>query len=546
MIDLKLCFLLSVMHNPILPGFNPDPSISYFDGKYYIITSSFQWYPGLPIYESEDLRNWRLIGSVLRDASWPDLRRIGDSAGIWAPCLTRADNLWWVVFTVASGSRYHVYECQNYVITSPSLLGPWSEPVFLNATGNDPSLFHDDDGRKWLVNTAQDKIGEGEGHMGTLLSEYSPEQRRLVGPTKLIFPGTDLGIPEGSKLHKHGGLYYLLVAEGGTEYGHAVTVARARDIWGPYEVHPDNPVLSARGAPQSRIQRAGHADLVTLPDGQVAVVYLASRPVGLRSHLGRETFLARGRWALDGWLRLDSSLPLRDLPNFALSPQKIPFGSERDEFDSEILGLMWNGLRKPYSDLIDLKSTPGWLRLKLTPSFFDSIENPAIVARRVCDHLYQASTRMKFAPADKQHFAGLICYYDTRRFYFLGLGLGAAGTPSVFLCEKGAAREFRILACVAAPSQPELVLGVRCDGEKFTFWYADVDGQNRQTIGPPCDALILSDEQAEIIDPVKTYGFTGSFVGVAGYNIWGKGADPAFDWFEYRPMGDFWEHPELK
>jgi xylan 1,4-beta-xylosidase len=247
-------------HNPILPGFNPDPSICRAGDDFYIATSSFQWWPGVPIYHSRDLRHWELVSYALTDPAHLDLRRIGDSAGIWAPCLSYADGLFWLIFTVASGGRQHTYECPNYLTTAADPRGPWSAPVYLNTTGNDPSLFHDDDGRKWLVNTEFVWAPGYRAHNGTVLQEYSVAERRLIGPARNIFGGTALGTPEGSKLHKHNGWYYLVTAEGGTEYGHAMTVSRSRDIWGPYQVHPQNPVLTAKDDPANPIQRAGHGD----------------------------------------------------------------------------------------------------------------------------------------------------------------------------------------------------------------------------------------------------------------------------------------------
>jgi len=141
------------MINPIVPGFNPDPAICRSGDDFYIATSSFQWWPSVPIYYSRDLHHWMLVAYGLTDPTYADLRRIGDSAGIWAPSLTYTDGLFWLVFTIASGSRQHCYECWNYLTTAPDVVGPWSGPIYLNATGNDPSLFHDEDGRKWLVNT---------------------------------------------------------------------------------------------------------------------------------------------------------------------------------------------------------------------------------------------------------------------------------------------------------------------------------------------------------------------------------------------------------
>jgi xylan 1,4-beta-xylosidase len=522
-------------YNPILPGFNPDPAICRRGDDFYIATSSFQWWPGIPIYHSRDLRNWELIGYALTDPSHADLRRIGDGAGIWAPSLTYADGLFWLVFTIASGSRQHTYECHNFLTTAPDPRGPWSEPIYLNSTGNDPSLFHDDDGRKWLVNTEFVWSPGYPVHRGILLQEYSVSEKRLVGPVRNIFRGTELGIPEGAKLYKHNGWYYLMIAEGGTGYGHAVTMARSRNIWGPYEVHPENPILTARDDPQNPIQRAGHADLVTVSGNRVAVVYLASRPIKRRSILGRETFLASARWDEDGWLRLDSKRPQIELPDFGLEEVPVKGFPERDDFDSPELGLWWTSLRQPIGELADLRSRPGWLILRGTPSPPDSFIRPSIIARRIQHHSFSAETLLEFAPQEMQQWAGLICYYDTRHWYFLHRQFDEKlGACIALYARFRPIPRYERLAQVAIPNVAVVRLGVDCDGHFFRFRFALGERGDWQTIGEPQDALVLSDEFVEEHDPVPNYGFTGAHVGLCSYDITGRAKPPAFDWFEYR------------
>ncbi len=521
-------------HNPIIAGFAPDPAICRRGDEFFLANSSFQWWPGVPLYRSRDLLNWELFGYGLTDPKLADLRRIGDSAGIWAPSLTYADDLFWLVFSPASGSRQHGYESPNYLTTANELSGPWSPPVFLNASGNDASLFHDSDGRKWVVNTSLNRTPGAKGHAGTLLQEYSVSEKRLVGPVKNIFPGTALGVPEGSKLYKHDGWYFLMIAEGGTEYGHAVTMARSRNIWGPYEVHPENPILTARQDEGNPIQRAGHADMVALPDGRVALVYLASRPVDKRSMLGRETFLAEAQWCDDGWLRLKHSSPQLDLPDFGLIPAPAAHEPDRDDFDGPRLGLCWNTLRQPMEAFQDLQSRPGWLVLQPTTSFLTSIEKPNLLARRIRHHAFTAETLLDFLPSEIQQWAGLVCYYDTRHWYFLHRQFDSNQGQSIALYTKGPDSSLKELARAGISGNSTIRLGVDCDGRTLQFRFAEGTTSPWHELGPPQNALVLSDEFVEKGDAIPGFGFTGTFVGMACFDSTGRGPRPAYDWFEYR------------
>ena len=296
----------SRIRNPILPGFNPDPSIVRAGDDYYIATSTFEWYPGVQIHHSRDLVHWRLLTRPLTRASQLNMLGDPDSCGIWAPCLSYSDGLFYLIYTdvkrygratqgAAAGASLR--DTHNYLVTSPRIDGEWSDPVYLNSSGFDPSLFHDDDGRKYLVNMRWDHRPGHNRFSGIALQEYSIEQRKLVRETHLIFEGTPLGFTEGPHLYKRGGYYYLLTAEGGTGWGHAVTMARSRELRGPYELHPDVHILTSRHRPDIELQRAGHADLVETQTGETYMVHLCGRPLRNRGRctLGREP--ASNRWS---------------------------------------------------------------------------------------------------------------------------------------------------------------------------------------------------------------------------------------------------------
>ncbi|KKY37099.1 putative glycoside hydrolase family 43 protein [Diaporthe ampelina] len=229
------------IRNPILPGFNADPSILRVGEGYYIATSTFEWFPGVQIHHSTDLANWDLVCRPLSRKSQLDMRGDPDSCGVWAPCLTHDGEKFWLVYTDVKRKDGSFKDAHNYIVHSENITGPWSDPVYANSSGFDPSLFHDPtSGKKWFVNMLWDHRRRGglldnSAFAGIVLQEFDPAQGKLVGPRKNIYPGTELALVEGPHLYWRDGWYYLLTAEGGTGYEHAVTLARAKDIWGPDE-----------------------------------------------------------------------------------------------------------------------------------------------------------------------------------------------------------------------------------------------------------------------------------------------------------------------
>ncbi|MBW8734584.1 MAG: glycoside hydrolase family 43 protein, partial [Asticcacaulis sp.] len=310
--------------NPVLPGFNPDPSIIRVGDDYYIATSTFEWYPGVQIHHSTDLVTWRTIARPLRRPSQLDLRGIPDSCGVWAPCLSHSNGTFYLTYSLVR--RYgrtteygapgtSLRDFHNYVVTSDAIDGEWSDPTHLNSSGFDPSLFHDRDGKSYLLNLLWDHRSGRDRFGGIVIQEYRPDLKILVGDPAPIFSGTALGFTEGPHLYRRDNWYYLIVAEGGTGWGHAATLARSRDLYGPYEPCPYGPIVTSRDRPDIPLQRAGHADLVETKDGQWLMAYLCSRPLpGTgRSILGRETAIQPVTWTADGWIA--PSLPLSEADN---------------------------------------------------------------------------------------------------------------------------------------------------------------------------------------------------------------------------------------
>ena len=243
--------------NPILPGFNPDPSICRVGDDYYIATSTFEWYPGVQIHHSTDLVNWRLVKRPLDRAAQLDMRGNPDSCGVWAPCLSYADGLFWLVYTDVKRLDGNFKDAHNYIVTAPAIEGPWSDPVYVNSSGFDPSLFHDDDGRKWFLNMQWNHFSHGRRRQpeAPVLRRHPAAGIRREGEaswsgrSRTSFAAAPHGLVEAPHLYKRNGWYYLTTAEGGTGYDHAVTMARSRTIDGPYELHPHIHLITSKDAP---------------------------------------------------------------------------------------------------------------------------------------------------------------------------------------------------------------------------------------------------------------------------------------------------------
>ncbi|GGO31480.1 glycoside hydrolase family 43 protein [Deinococcus humi] len=527
--------------NPVLRGFHPDPSIVRVGQDYYLATSTFQWYPGVAIYHSRDLVNWRPAAQPLTRTTLLDMRGNADSGGIWAPALSHDGERFHLIYTdVKSWGSAEVFkDSHNFLTTAEQIEGPWSEPVYLNSSGFDPSLFHDThgstvvdeggDGRKWFVNMRWDHRQGRNRFSGIVLQEYSPEERRLVGPREIIFEGTELGVTEAPHLFRRGGWYYLLTAEGGTSYEHAVTLARSRSLHGPYEVHPDNPVLSAVDAPGLPIQKSGHASFTNTPDGQWLLAYLCGRPLSEQGEcpLGRETALQALVWDEDGWPRLASGghHPQLHTELPALPPQPWPTPPARDGFSSMTLRPEWMTLRAP-AELMGVELTGHSLRLTGHESL-NSKHRLALVGRRLQSLEARFRTALSFDPEDFQQMAGVCAYYDSRNWVFLRLSrdetLGR--TLALLQSENGAYRELLSQEVPVGNADP-VELGLVYSGGQFWFEYS-VDGETWQSIGDRLSAGLLSDEHCGGLS------FTGTFLALTCQDLSGRGRTAEFHWAEY-------------
>ena len=521
----------NLIKNPILPGFHPDPSICRVGDTFYIATSTFEWYPGVEINASENLQDWRLVSRPLERASQLDMRGNPDSCGVWAPCLSYADGMFWLIYTDVKRYDGNYKDTHNYLVTAPSIEGPWSDPIFMNSSGFDPSLFHDDDGRKWFVNMVWDHRGQASpranGYFGGIvLQEYDHEQQKLVGPIKLISEGSEFGCTEAPHLFKRNGYYYLTLAEGGTGYKHAVSLARSRAIDGPYEFHPDIAVLTARKSPEGALQRIGHGQYVEGTDGQGWHTFLCSRPLpGTRiSPMGRETGIVTVYWGEDDWLYGDD-------PQVTFLGSNPTTVSNDYQFNGSLpTDFQW--LRTPEKDRIfKLGERDGALRLygrEAIGSWFEQ----ALVARRQTAWHYSAETELDYQPRDFQSMAGLVAYYGRSQFHYLYISRDDEGNRrlSIQSCV-GDWPESRLSYPIGAGETIPfgiITLGIDIDEDRLQFRWKLEDGE-WQPIGPVLDASLLSDEGGR----GEHANFTGAFVGMAAQDLSGQGLHADFLRFHY-------------
>jgi len=523
---------MNTITNPILRGFNPDPSICRAGDDYYIATSTFEWFPGVQIHHSKDLVHWRLGGHVLTRKSQLDMQGNIDSGGVWAPCLSYDNGTFYLVYTDVKSRIGAFKDTHNYLVTATDIEGPWSEPVYLNSSGFDPSLFHDDDGRKWLVNMLWDFRKGRNKFAGIVLQEYSAEQRKLVGPVVRIFEGTELKLTEGPHLYKRNGYYYLLTAEGGTQYGHAATMARSRSIEGPYEADPHNPILTSAGRPDLALQKAGHASLVETQTGEWYMVHLCGRPVKDRfCTLGRETAIQRCEWTEDGWLRLAGGTrhPQLHVPAPDLPPH--PFGKEpeRDDFDEPKLSPHWNTLRIPADpSWLSLTERPGYLRLRGMESM-SSLHRQSLVARRQQAFRCEAETCLEFEPEHFQQMAGLILYYDTKDYVYLRLTHHEEGGAGLGIIRSKHGVYDELLDRDIRLQGKRFRLKAAIDRDTVRFYYGEGEAGGTWTaVGGPVDITHLCDEDPQYIR------FTGTFIGMCAQDLGGTKKHADFDYFVYR------------
>jgi beta-glucosidase len=491
--------------NPILAGFHPDPSVTRAGNKFYLVHSTFAYFPGIPVFESTDLVHWKQIGNVIDRPSQLDFAGLGISRGVFAPAIEYHDGTFYVLNTAVDSGG-------NFFVTAKNPAGPWSDPVWLkDIDGIDPSLFFDHDGKAYLLNNGPP---EGkplyDGHRAVWIQQLDIAAGKPVGPRKvLVNGGVDLSKQpvwiEGPHLYRKDGWYYLMCAEGGTGPNHSQVILRARSVWGPYEPYAGNPILTQRSLPRDRpnpVENAGHADLVQGPDGSWWATFLASRTYdGDQYHTGRETFLLPVTWQ-DEWpviLGAGKAIPYTAPgPKFMGRGNQAPLSGNftwRDDFNTKSLQPAWLQVRVPRDRWFEIDGRALKIEPKREP--LDSTANPSFLARRQQHTAFDASTAFT-PPASGSVAAGLAAFQSEKYWYFFGV------RGSELFLEKKSGRFVEKIASAPLPAARQLKLRISADARAYSFYF-DADGKGWKPLKEADDGSILSTAVAG--------GFVGAVVG---------------------------------
>jgi xylan 1,4-beta-xylosidase len=476
--------------NPLIPGFNPDPSVVRVGDDFYLATSTFEYLPGIPIYHSRDFVTWTQIGNVATRVGQLDVEKVPTAGGAWAPTIRHRDGVFHVVITDAFGRG-----TLHFTATDPS--GPWSDGVVLEGIdGIDPDLVWDEDGTAYVTFSGlgvNPELPTFMKHRGLLQARVDLEAGRALEEPRSIWSGVGGQFPEAPHLYPVGDRWYLVIAEGGTERGHSVSVARATSPEGPFETAPGNPLLTARGTDRP-IQNTGHGDLVVGTDGEWLLVLLGVRPRSMTrafSALGRETFVSRATWGEDGWPAFE---PVQ------LDPRPGTVAST-DDFDGDVLGPEWISVRRTPESIADLSAKPGSVVLRADGSTLDDAV-PVFLGRRQLHQTARTTARLDVSGG----VGGLAVRYDERFHYSIAAGGGR-------IVARGAIPGFERAAEVPFDgSTLELELrSRRPEGGPFEVRTSDlvelaaiVDGE--RTVLLELDGRFLSSEVAE--------SFTGRVIGL--------------------------------
>ncbi len=547
--------------NPVLPGFYPDPSIVRVEDDFYMVTSSFAYFPGIPVFHSKDLAHWEQLGHALDRPEQLPLNAETMSYGIWAPTIRYYNGIYYI-------SATNVDHGLNFIVTAKDPAGEWSEPHWIKgAYGIDPSLFMDEDGKAYLVMTENiaDDVGE-DGRPHFLTTEEPPDYREnnillyeidlssfsIKGKTDSIWNGSMKGAwsPESPHIYKKNQWYYLLAAEGGTEHFHSVVVGRSRDIKGPYENYRGNPILTHRHlGMQYPIDNVGHGDLVELKDGSWYMAVLGSRPYGgYHKNMGRETFLVPVEWQDDwpivslGSGKVEWTYPAPNLPIFEVKKE-----AERDEFESEVLGDYWNFLGTPEKEIYKIEDS--CLKIRLCAFRMEKTKNDPLwvnvepivrcagfLGRRQRHINFIADTKLCFSPIEKQT-AGIILlqndYHSIRMEMALQNGKkiirvvkGYASLEASLTYKENTESYHREICGSILWEKEEAVLEIKAVGQKFSLYVKDEKG-NKECLVKDMDGGFLGSETSG--------GFLGTYIGMFAS---GNGTEyqqyAAFDWFSYK------------
>ncbi|NMM93711.1 glycoside hydrolase family 43 protein [Bifidobacterium oedipodis] len=535
--------------NPVLTGFHPDPSMIRVGDTYYLANSTFEWWPGVRIHESQDMVHWNFVTCPLNRVSQLDMRGNPSSGGVWAPDLSYADGKFWLVYTDVKMVTGTFKDGTNYLVTADDIRGPWSEPIKLNYVGFDASLFHDDDGRKYLVQQTWDHREYHHRFDGITLTEFDTTTMQLKPETaRTIWAGTDVKLTEGPHLYKINGWYYLFCAEGGTTYNHQETVARSRtlDALSFATMPGDEPFLGNYDTPRSVLQKQGHGSLVDTPGGEWYYASLCGRPwhhdtessIGPRGWctLGRETSIQKVEWDTEGWPHVvgghGGQLEV-EAPQDAIVTDAPITRNQHDEFDNDQLGHDWNTLRVPFNSAMG-RVGGGALEL-IGQGSLHNLFDLSLVARRWQAFEFDAETCVSFDPHTYQAMAGLTNYYSDANWSWAFVTWDekrSCRVIEVAQSDRNAYTSYLQDQAIVVPDGADVWLKTKVRTSTYSYAYS-FDGTTWHDIPVTLDAKILSDDY--VFERLDGY-FTGAFVGLAAVDYSGYGTTATFHHFDYQEL----------
>ncbi|KGA97442.1 arabinofuranosidase [Alkalihalobacillus alcalophilus ATCC 27647 = CGMCC 1.3604] len=518
---------MKTFQNPVIPGFYSDPSVCRVNEDYYLVTSTFEYYPGVPIFHSKDLVNWTQIGHVLDRPSQLNLDETPNSKGIYAPTLRYHNGLFYMITTFVVSQ---LGERRNFYVTAEEPSGPWSDPIWLKgAQGIDPSLFFDEDGRVYYTGNRVPKAGQTHAkHMEIWLQELDLKNGELIGEPIGIWDGAlkNAHAQEAPHLYKKDGYYYLLIAEGGTGFTHAVTVARSKSITGPYEANKRNPILTHRHLSKDfPITNVGHADIVETQDGEWWLFCLASRPYGggMFRNMGRETFLAPMIWE-DGWpVMCPDTGRIEEIMSGPSLPREEAVDFQKcDHFDSTELGLEWNMIRTPRSDFYSLKERDGHLRLQLRPETLNEQVSPSFIGRRQQHKSFTVTTLLELDTVQEGEAAGLTLFHTQENHYRFELIQKEKRMIQLVKMENG--KVDVVAEEVFDASSIELKVTADLQELHFSFRGSEAGWK-----------LLAENQDGRLLSTDRAGGFVGTYIGMFATSNGQESQNAAdFDWFEYK------------
>lgn len=503
--------------SPILAGFYPDPTICRVADKFYLVNSSFCYFPGLPIFESTDLVNWKQIANIIDRPEQADFGNSRLSGGMYAPTLRYHNGTFYVICTNVSGVG-------NFIVMAKNPAGPWSNPIVIpGVDGIDPDIFFDDDGKVYITHNGPppNNISLHDGHRAIYMFEYDLANQKITNQPKLVINGgTDMSKKpvwiEGPHVIKKAGYYYMICAQGGTGFNHSEVVFRSKNIYGPYESYDRNPIMTQSNLDPNRkneVSTTGHADLVELPNGDWWAVFLGCRPYGMDLYnTGRETFMMPVEWKNDWPTIVDGNkaIPMiNKRPNLPLSKEKTePMSGNfvwRDDFENSKLDLKWNFIRTPSEKWYDLKN--GKLLIKPRKESIHTETNFSFIGRRQQHLKFEASTKFEFTPKDTLQTAGLVAFQNEKHYLLIGKRLKSNNKLEVFVertADKIDNGKSEIIAKKELEDTKPLFVKIEGSGRNYSFYYKTAEKGDW--------ILLIKDVDGSILSTKEAGGFVGTYL----------------------------------